>query len=175
MTLLYTAMRFAGERKEAAVSTRDDGVILLLPGAGRQLSLPDRGAVATLKAVGGDTRGQFSVVESAPDPGAPGLAMHRHRRSDEALYVLEGEVTVRIAGRRDTIAAGSFVFIPRGVAHMFWNPGPNRARVLVIFAPAGVERFLEETAGAFAGASGVPDPSLLRAIGKKNDTEMVDE
>ncbi len=157
------------------MNTRDDGVILLMPGAGRRLSLPDRGAVATLKAVGGDTTGQFSVVETAPDPGAPGLAMHRHRRSDEALYVLEGEVAVRAGERGETMAAGSFVFIPRGVAHMFWNPGPNPARVLVIFAPAGVERFLEETAAAFAGARGVPDPSVLREIRVTYDTEMVDE
>lgn len=157
------------------MSTRDDRVIFLPPGAGRHFSLPDRGAVAILKAAGSDTRGQFSVVESAPDPGAPGLAMHRHRRSDEALYILEGEVSVRVGDRREIIPAGSFVLIPRGVAHMFWNPGPNLARVLVIFAPAGLERFLEETAGAFAGARGMPDPSLLREIRTKHDTEMVDE
>jgi quercetin dioxygenase-like cupin family protein len=157
------------------VSTRDDSVIFLMPGEGRHLSLPDRGAGATLKAVGSDTRGQFSVVESAPDPGAPGLAMHRHRRSDEALYILEGEVTVRAGERRETLAAGSFVFIPRRVAHMFWNAGPNPARVLIIFAPAGVERFLEETAGAFAGTRGAPDPSLLREIRTRYDIEMVDD
>ena len=155
------------------MNTADDSGIVLLPGAGRQISLPDRGAIVTLKATGTDTGGNFSVVESAPDPGAPGLPLHRHRRSDEALYVLEGDVTVRVGGRRWSLAAGSFVCIPRGTAHRFWNPGPGPARVLIIFAPAGVERFLEETAAAFAASAGQPDPGLLREIRRKYDTELV--
>ncbi len=154
------------------MSTAKDSIILM-PGAGRQIALPDRDAVATLKAVGGDTGGQFSVVESVPAPGAPGLPMHRHHRSGEALYILEGTVTVRVGDRMEKVAAGSFVFIPRCTAHMFWNPGPRAARVLVIFAPAGVERFLEETAEAFAAARGQPDPGLLHEIRTKFDTEMV--
>jgi quercetin dioxygenase-like cupin family protein len=158
---------------EAPVNTAD-GSIILMPGRGRQISLPARGAVATLKAVGADTGGRFSIVESAPRPGAPGLAMHRHRRSDEALYVLEGAVTVCVGDRMESAPAGSFAFIPRGVAHMFWNPGPRAARVLVIFAPAGVERFLEETADAFAAAQGQPDPELLHQIRTEYDTEMVE-
>ncbi len=155
------------------MSTADDSLILM-PGAGRQISLPDRGAIVTLKAVGEDTGGQFSVVESAPAPGAPGLAMHRHHRTNEALYVLAGAVMVRVGDRTASAPAGSFVIIPRGTAHMFWNPGPRAARVLVIFAPAGVERFLEEIAEAFAAASGSPDQVLLREIRAKYDTEMVE-
>jgi quercetin dioxygenase-like cupin family protein len=145
-----------------------------MTGAGRQISLPDRGAIATLKAVGTDTGGQFSVVESAPAPGAPGLAMHRHHRTNEALYVLAGTVRVRVGERTTSAPAGSFVFIPRGTAHMFWNPGPGAARVLVIFAPAGVERFLEETAEAFAAVGGPPDPARLHEIRMKHDTEIVE-
>lgn len=151
-----------------------DGSIILMPGDGRRLSLPDRGAVATIKAAGTDTDGRLSIVESAPCPGAPGLAMHRHRQSDEALYVLEGTVTIRAGDRTVEAPAGSFVFIPRGTSHMFRNPGPGAARVLVIFAPAGVERFLEATAEAFAAAGGPPDPGTIREIRAKYDTEMTD-
>ena len=151
----------------------DDGSIFLTPGAGRRIALPDRGANATLKVVGSDTGGRLAVVESAPAPGAPGLAMHRHRRSDEALYVLEGTVTVRVGARTVSAPAGSFVFVPRETGHMFWNPGPGPARVLVLFAPAGVERFLEETAAAFAAAQGSPDPATLREIRTTYDTELM--
>lgn len=150
-----------------------DGSVFLTPGAGRRIALPDRGASATLKAVGSDTGGRLAVVESAPAPGAPGLAMHRHHRSDEALYILEGTVTVRLGARTVRAPAGSFVFVPRDTSHMFWNPGPGPARVLVIFAPAGVERFLEETAAAFAAAQGSPDPATLCEIRTKYDTELV--
>lgn len=146
---------------------------VLMPGEGKKLFLADRGATATIKAAADETRGRFSIVESAPAPGASGLARHRHRRSDEALYVLEGAVTVAAGERTVDAPAGSFVFIPRGTAHMFWNPGPHPARVLVIFAPAGLERFLEETAAACAAAGGAPDPGTLEAIRRRHDMEPV--
>jgi quercetin dioxygenase-like cupin family protein len=152
-----------------------DGGVFLMPGEGREIALGDRGAVATLKAAGGDTGGRFAVVETAPQPGAPGLAMHRHQKTDEALYVLEGTVVVRAGVRVQCAPAGAFVVIPRGAAHMFWNPGPGPARVLVLFVPAGVERFLEETAAAFAAAKGAPDPARLAAIRARHDTEMVEQ
>lgn len=41
--------------------------------------------------------------------------------------------------------------------------------------PAGLERFLEETARAFAAAGGRPDPGLLHEIRTRYDTEMVDD
>ncbi|HKV44128.1 MAG TPA: cupin domain-containing protein [bacterium] len=148
--------------------------IVLMPGEGKTLFLADRGATATLKVVAGETRGQFSVVESAPMPGAPGLGRHRHRRSDEALYVLAGAVTARVGERTVQAPAGSFVFIPRGTPHMFWNPGPQPARVLVIFAPAGLERFLEETAEASRESGRPPDAATLAAIRRKHNTELVD-
>ena len=39
--------------------------------------------------------------------------------------------------------AGSFVFIPRGVAHCFQNVGEEPGRMLVTFTPAGMEGFFE--------------------------------
>jgi quercetin dioxygenase-like cupin family protein len=152
-----------------------NGSLVLMPGQGKMILLPDRGARVRLLAAGPDTGEGFAIVESAPAPGAPGLPRHRHQRSDEALYTLEGEVMVSVDGRTVSAPAGSFIFIPRGTVHRFWNPGPKTARVLVIFVPAGLERYLEETADAFAGAGGVPDPSKLQAIRVKHDTELVAE
>lgn len=151
------------------------GGLVLIPGGGTRIALPDRGASATLKAVGEDTGGRFAVVESVPLPGAPGLPPHRHRNSDEALYVLEGEVKIRVAGRTVDAPSGSFAFIPRGTVHAFSNPGTKPARVLVIFAPAGLERYLEETAKAFVESGGAPDPETLRAIRAAHDTELEGE
>ncbi len=143
-----------------------------MPAGGERIELPDRGASATLLAVGEDTQDRLAVVESAPVPGAPGLPPHRHRNSDEALYVLEGEVRIRVAGRTVDAPSGSFAFIPRGTVHAFWNPGVRPARVLVIFVPAGLERYLSETANAFVASGGAPDPDTLRAIRAKHDTEF---
>jgi len=151
--------------------TRDGAGLVLMPSGGERIDLPDRGARARLLAVGEDTEGRLAVVESAPAPGAPGLPPHRHRNSDEALYVLEGKVRIRLSGRTVDAPAGSFAFIPRGTVHAFWNPGVAPARVLVIFTPAGLERYLKATAEAFA-ARGAPDPDTLRAIRARHDTEF---
>jgi len=147
--------------------------IVLTPGGGKRITLTDRGARVTLKAVGEDTGGRFSLVESAPAPGAPGLPPHRHRHSDEGLYVTEGELAVRVGERTVVAPAGTFIFIPRGTVHAFSNPGPRPAKVLIIFSPAGLEKYLEETAEACSAAGGLPDPRTLEAIRKKHDTELV--
>ncbi len=161
--------------------------VVVMPGGGRRVRLPDRGAEATFKVAGDETGGRLAIVESAPAPGAPGLPPHRHRRSDEALYVLEGELAVRVGRRTVQAPAGSFIFIPRGTVHAFSNPGPAAARVLVIFAPAGLEQFLEETAELYrrdrsrgsaeeeqrSGVSRAPDPPRLAALRNRHDTEIV--
>lgn len=40
--------------------------------------------------------------------------------------------------------AGSLVLVPRGTPHTFWNEDQSPARLLVIFSPAGYERFFAE-------------------------------
>jgi len=147
--------------------------VVLMPGCGRRVRLPDRGAEATFKVGGEETDGRLAIVESAPAPGARGLPPHRHRRSDEVLYVLEGEVTIRVERRTVKAAAGTFVFVPHGTVHAFSNPGPAAARVLVVFAPAGLEQFLEETAATFSAGGRAPEPRRLAALRKQHDTEIV--
>ena len=56
------------------MSTADDGVVILIPGAGRQISLPDRGAVMTLKAVGTDTQALDHPLATAIGPHGPAEA-----------------------------------------------------------------------------------------------------
>jgi uncharacterized RmlC-like cupin family protein len=41
---------------------------------------------------------------------------------------------------------GSLVFIPRGTPHCLQNTGQDPARLLVMFTPAGTERFFEGNA-----------------------------
>jgi len=148
--------------------------VVLMPGHGRRIPLADRGSEVTIKATGDETGGRLAVVESAPAPGAPGLPPHRHRRSDEALYVVEGEVDIRVGGQMVRAAAGSFVFVPRGTVHAFSNPGPAAARVLVVFVPAGLEQFLEDTAAAFPAGGPPPDARRLAEIRRRHDTALAD-
>lgn len=60
--------------------------------------------------------------------------------------MLEGEIGVMIGDEVFTATKGSYVLKPRGIPHTFWNPGPEPARVVEIFSPAGFERYFEELA-----------------------------
>jgi mannose-6-phosphate isomerase-like protein (cupin superfamily) len=110
----------------------------------------------------GDTGGSFSVHDNVIPAGSPGPLPHLHRNHEETFYVLEGELTVRVGGRRITAPVGSFVVIPRGVVHQPSNPGPEPTRVLLIFSPSGMERFFEEAAEGRIPLQAVPeDPDVL--------------
>jgi quercetin dioxygenase-like cupin family protein len=98
------------------------------------------GETYTIKASVESTNGALGVVEaSVPSGGGP--VAHAHARTDEAFYVLSGEVEVLDGGRTFMARAGDFVFIPRGVRHRFKNRGTHSARLLFLFTPAGAERF----------------------------------
>lgn len=60
---------------------------------------------------------------------------HIHHEDDEAWYVLEGRLQVRVDGRDYLIPAGGAVIAPRGAAHAFCNPDPEPARYLMVMTP----------------------------------------
>ena len=103
----------------------------------------------SLKASRSSTSGALTLIESDTDGGAP---PHVHTREDEAMYVLDGEITARVGGQEFRATRGSFVFMPRGEEHA-WDVVGGRAVVLILAAPAGLEEFLAEfhAAGDRAG------------------------
>lgn len=110
----------------------------------------------TVKATAEDTDGRFSLLEQVLTPaGNPPL--HVHRDEDEAFYVLEGEVDLIVGDDRLPCAAGTFALAPKGIPHTYVVRSPT-ARLLVLGAPAGVDRFFREVAQP-AAARVVPDPA----------------
>ena len=120
----------------------------------------------TFKVVGDDTNGAFTVAEltAGPELGPP---PHIHRHNDESFYILEGTFDFSLAGRAFTARAGAFVYLPRGVVHTHRAGGGASARALVIQAPAGVERFIEE-----AGKPAT-DPSVRPAPPERSELERI--
>ena len=120
--------------------------IVSAPGHGETLRTPTGGPLA-FRARGEQTGGALTVFESTAPPGV-GPPLHLHVNEDEVLYVLEGELRVRLESTHHAALAGSFVFIPRGVAHAWQNVGDGPARFLALFTPAapGMERFFERAA-----------------------------
>jgi mannose-6-phosphate isomerase-like protein (cupin superfamily) len=122
------------------------------------------------KVTGDRTGGGLDVGENVTEPGA-GPPLHVHHASDEAYYVLEGTVAVRVGARTLTAPPGTFVFIPRGTAHAFMNAGARPARLLLTFSPGGVDRFFDELAPLVAAES--PAPARLAAVGARHRVEVV--
>jgi quercetin dioxygenase-like cupin family protein len=135
---------------------------LLGPGEGEHIRNSVGGPV-TFKLRGEQTNGQLTVFENVvPSGGGPPLHVHAHE--DECWYVLEGELRFQLGGRFGRAPRGSFVFVPRGTGHCFQNVGAEDARVLVMFTPAGMERFFERFA---VKARGITADEAFRSIGRE--------
>ncbi len=62
---------------------------------------------------------------------------HLHPAQDEHFEVLEGEITVELDGRRQTLRADETIDIPRRTGHQMWNAHPtDPARVRWTTTPA---------------------------------------
>ena len=134
--------------------------LLIGPREGQEVRFPGGGVV--FKLFGEQTAGLVSIVEHPIEPGA--LAPpHVHTNEDEISYILEGTVGVRIGDEEFMAAPGAYVIKPRGIAHTFWNAGPEPARLIEIICPAGLEHYFAEMAQLIP-ANGPPDFEKLAAL-----------
>ncbi len=116
-------------------------------------------------ATGDDTAGDYFIMEAAVPPGG-GPPLHIQTRQEEAFYVLEGEVVFRADGERIVAGPGVYLNIPRDVPHRFENESDATVRMLIVFAPAGIERMFERM-------SADPDnyPTIANEYGVEFPTE----
>ena len=92
------------------------------------------------------THGAFTLLELTLEPGGA-AARHAHTLEDEAIAVVEGELTLETKELRTTLAVGDVAVIPRGEFHAFANEAADaRLRALIVTAPAGLEGFFRELA-----------------------------
>ncbi len=106
-------------------------------------SKPSSSPSVELKLLGAATGGRLMMFEEAVPPGKKST-FHLHRDSDEAAYVLSGEVTFRIGEDLTVCGPGMCAFMPRGVAHAWKSTGAETGRVLFLYTPAGAGGLLEE-------------------------------
>jgi quercetin dioxygenase-like cupin family protein len=108
---------------------------------------------------GEDTGGAFCLLVDHP-PAGWSLPVHRHLGEAETIHVLDGEFRMELEGRRTRLSPGQTIHVPRGVSHSGANVGEQGGRRLVLFSPAGMERFFLE-AGADAPEQEIDVASLL--------------
>jgi mannose-6-phosphate isomerase-like protein (cupin superfamily) len=121
-----------------------------------------RGSDMLFKAIAEQNDGDFSLMERTLPPGGRRPPPHRHVNCSEAYFVLEGLVTVTVAGQDLSAEPEGFVLVPRGEAHTFGNGGEREARLLVIHAPA-VDAYFAELHELWSGAQ-APSPDSERAL-----------
>ncbi len=156
--------------------------LLLLPGGGRKIQ------AMTLEA-GAEQSKIWSTFEAEVAPGFD-VGAHLHQQAEEVFYVLEGELdllafqpTAKANGDWRTWESetgesvlrggpGSFMFVPAGCPHAFFNPGSEPARMLFLVSPAGHEIYLQELTELLA-AGGPPDQAEIAALRHRHDIHQL--
>jgi mannose-6-phosphate isomerase-like protein (cupin superfamily) len=152
-------------------ATVTDGYVLA---SGEGLGTARDGRMA-IKAGGAQTAGAFVLLELVQPREVPGPPLHVHHRADEAFYVLAGMLTVRLGERTIDAAAGSFVLVPRGVAHTFANRCEEPVRFLSVLSPAASFGYIAEINALHAATppGGRIDMAATTAIGRRYETEFL--
>ena len=117
---------------------------VLAAGEGEQLAFGPSSLI--FKATGDDEGAHFSLSVSTAAPGFPGPPPHVHRSFVDSFYVLEGTLTLLVAGEQVSAGPGTFAMVPPGNEHTFSNSGDAPVRFLNLMAPGGFERNLREAA-----------------------------
>ena len=111
-------------------------------GDGNRVRSPLGGDI-TFIVTGEQSNGALAALEAVNHPGE-GPPLHFHGREDETVYVLEGDFRWKLGDELSVTGPGSFVFIPRGLPHTWQVIGERSGRMLITFAPAGMEGFFEK-------------------------------
>lgn len=113
------------------------------------------------------TGGALSAVEFVVDPGRLATP-HLHPTVDEFLYVISGRIGVRVGEEVVQAGEGDYIAKPRNVAHAYWNPGGAPARVMMVMAPGGFERFFAELE-TLTPPDDPPAPADMAALAARYD------
>ena len=69
---------------------------------------------------------------------------HIHLAEDESFYIMEGEAKFLVGEKTFVAKAGAFVLVPKGTPHTFIRVEQKPAKFLVVYSPAGFEKFFDE-------------------------------
>jgi len=114
---------------------------------------------------GEQTNNRYTVLEVFIVPGG-GPPPHIHHREDELFYVLDGDITIVAGEESARLGPGACVHIPAGTVHTFRNEAGEPARMLVMYTPAGFERYFSTAGTAATSGDETAPPVTEEAIGR---------
>jgi quercetin dioxygenase-like cupin family protein len=112
---------------------------------------------------GEDTDGAFCLLVDYP-PAGWNLPAHRHRGVAETIHVVEGEFEMTVNGQSSHLTPGQSIHVPGDAVHSGGNIGRTPGQRILIFSPAGMERFFLEVGAASASVSADPRAVVDAAI-----------
>lgn len=139
-------------------------------GAGRRTVWMPGGVCTEIHLTGQETGGAFCLLVDHP-PADWLLPAHRHLGEAETIHVIDGEFEMNVDGQRVLLESGQSIHIPAGVVHSGANRGERQGRRLLIFSPAGMERFFIETGAATPDIE--IDPARALASARRHGWELV--
>jgi mannose-6-phosphate isomerase-like protein (cupin superfamily) len=111
---------------------------------------------------GGSADAAFSVQEWRASAGAGGIPIHLHHGTEEAFYVVAGDLGLWLDDRAVMRPSGSYTVVPPGRRHSFWNPGDGPATYLTVISPSGFERYFVELASGLQHVATDQEAAALR-------------
>ena len=118
---------------------------------------------------GAETRGAFCLLVDHP-PAGWSLPRHRHANEAETIHVAAGEFEIELDGTATRVCAGETIHVPRRVLHATANVGEQTGRRILLFSPAGLERFFLEAGSSTPKRS--PDPAAAFAAATRHGWEF---
>jgi mannose-6-phosphate isomerase-like protein (cupin superfamily) len=135
---------------------------------------PDGNRPWRVLAGGERTGGAVTFGDARIPPNSAGPGRHVHTREDEAIYVVEGVLTVEVGDQRFEAGPETLVWLPRNMPHVFANLSKGLVRTVGVITPSGLEGMFAEQADYFSQLQGPPDPEVLTAISLKYGVQPVD-
>ena len=119
----------------------------------------------TFLVTGDQSNGAYFIMEGIiPSGGGPPL--HIHHREEECFYLLDGTFEITLGEKTFNASTRDFIQIPRGTIHKFHNMSSTTARMLLIFSPAGMDKYFEETLEPVQDRSAAIPPISEAMIGR---------
>lgn len=100
------------------------------------------GTLMSMRATAEQSGGAYSLMEEVMPRGAE-PPPHVHHFEDEAFYLLDGALTVRVGEEKFNAEPGAFVFCPRDVPHAL-TVESDVVRILTLCTPGGLDRMFVE-------------------------------
>jgi quercetin dioxygenase-like cupin family protein len=124
----------------------------------------------------------LAAVYSRAAPGWGRTPLHVHALHAEAVFVLEGELTLRLEDRVHRLGHETWAFVPPEIVHTFEVAGDEQARFLVLHAPgSGYGNYVRGSGEAFDQqpppeyATGDPGLVVVRRTGGAEGEKLADE